>query len=64
MCSDSLLVSAAYNCELELRQGALVELAVTHPTLNTELGIIEVDKRSRSPAAQKFIDIVTKALTS
>ena len=64
MCSDSLLISAAYNCEFELRQGVLVELDVTHPTLNTELGIIEVDKRSRSPAAQKFIDIITNVLTS
>lgn len=64
LCSDSWLVSAEFNCAAELQQGALVKLDVTHPSLNTELGIIELDKRSRSPAAQKFIDIVTTVLTA
>ena len=64
ICSDSLLVSATFNCEDELRQGTLVELDITHPALKTELGVIEIDKRSRSPAAQEFIDILTKGLTA
>ena len=64
LCSDSVLISAAYNCASELRQGSLAELAVAHRALNTELGIIELDKRSRSPAVQKFIDILTEVLTS
>lgn len=61
--SDSWLISAEYNCASELQQGALVKLDATHPSLNTELGIVEMDKRSRSPAAQKFIDILTKVVT-
>jgi DNA-binding transcriptional LysR family regulator len=64
LCSDSWLVSSEYNCASELEQGALVKLDATHPSLNTELGIIELNKRSRSPAAQKFIDILTKELAS
>lgn len=60
--SDSWLISSEYNCAPELQQGTLVTLDVIHPTLNTELGIVEMDKRSRSPAAQKFIDILTKVL--
>ena len=62
MCSDSLLVSGPYNCEDELRQGTLVELDFSHPALSTELGIIEISKRSRSPAAQDFIDILAKGI--
>ena len=62
--SDSLLFSAAFNCEDELRQGALVELDITHPALQTELGVVDLDKRSRSPAAQEFIDILAKGLTA
>jgi len=64
LCSDSWLVSSEYNCASELEQGALVKLDATHPSLNTELGIIELNKRSRSPAAQKFIDILKKELAS
>ena len=61
-CSDSLLISAAFNCEEELQQGSLVALDVTHPALNTELIIFKVDNRSRSPAAQEYIDILGKVL--
>ena len=64
MCSDALLFSAPHNCEDELRQGALIELDFSHPELKTELGIIEMSKRSRSPAAQELVDILTKALSS
>ncbi|WP_279252451.1 LysR family transcriptional regulator [Candidatus Seongchinamella marina] len=64
LCSDSWLISSEYNCAPELQQGTLVKLDATHPSLNTELGIIEMNKRSRSPAAQKFIDILTNKLTS
>jgi len=60
--SDSWLISSAFNCEAELQKGVLVKLDVTHPSLQTELGITEVNKRSRSPAAQKFIDILTKEI--
>ncbi len=62
--SDACLISAEFNCQAELQQGALVQLDVVHPALNTELGIVEMGKRSRSPAAQKFIDIFTEKLTS
>ncbi len=59
MRSDSWLLSSAFNCESELQQGILAELDVAHLSLKTELGITEIHKRSRSPAAQKFIDILT-----
>ena len=62
MHSDSWLISSAFYCESELQQGVLVKLDVTHPSLQTELGITEIDKRSRSPAAQKFINILTKEI--
>ena len=64
LCSDSVLISAAYNCESELRQGLLVALDVTHPALNTELGIIEIDKRSRSPAAEAFMTILVTSMVA
>ena len=60
--SDSCLISSAFNCEPELQEGVLVKLDVTHPSLQTELGITEVEKRSRSPAAQKFIDILIEEI--
>lgn len=62
MCSDALLFSAPCNCEDELRQGALIELDFSHSDLKTELGIIEMSKRSRSPAAQEFIDILAEGI--
>ena len=46
----------------ELQEGVLVNLDFTHPHFQTELGITEVGKRSRSPAAQKFIDILDKEI--
>ena len=58
--SDACLISAELNCESEVRQGMLVKLDFAHPALNTELGIIQLGKRSRSPAAQKYIDILTE----
>ncbi len=64
MASDACLISAAFNCAAELAKGALVQLDVAHPALNTELGIVELRKRSRSPAAQKFVDILTVKLNS
>jgi DNA-binding transcriptional LysR family regulator len=64
LCSDCVLISSAYNCESELRQGLLVALDVTHPALNTELGIIEIDKRSRSPAAEAFMTILVTAMVA
>ncbi|MEJ6540406.1 MAG: LysR family transcriptional regulator, partial [Halioglobus sp.] len=64
LCSDCVLISSAYNCESELRQGLLVALDVTHPALNTELGIIEIDKRSRSPAAEAFMTILVTSMVA
>ena len=64
LCSDCVLISSAYNCESELRQGLLIALDVTHPALNTELGIIEIDKRSRSPAAEAFMTILVTSLVA
>ena len=62
--SDSWLISSAFNCEPELQKGVLRKLDVTHPSLQTELGIAEVDKRSRSPAAQRFIDILANEISN
>ena len=64
MRSDSWLISSTFNCEPELQQGNLVKLDVTHPFLQTELGITEIDKRTRSPAAQKFVNILTEELNN
>jgi len=62
--SDSILISSAFNCEEELQDGVLVTLEFPHPSLQGDLGITEVEKRSRSPAAQKFIDILSEELSN
>ena len=64
LCSDCVLISSVHNCESELRQGLLVALDVTHPALNAELGIIEIDKRSRSPAAEAFMTILVTSMVA
>ncbi|MDG2442817.1 MAG: LysR family transcriptional regulator [Luminiphilus sp.] len=60
--SDAWLISSEFNCKPELLNGTLVKLDVTHPSLQTELGVIEIDRRARSPAAQKFVDILAEKI--
>jgi DNA-binding transcriptional LysR family regulator len=58
-----LLASETY-FEEEIANGELCKLDINHPALKIELSVLELNGRSRSPAAQAFIDICQTYLDS
>jgi len=67
ICSDSLILKSilkktdawagSLSLELNLEDGELVSLGIDQLSLTNNLSVIELVGRSRSPAAQKFLDI-------
>ncbi|MNP46157.1 LysR substrate binding domain protein [compost metagenome] len=55
--SDCWMVAPEHECVEELADGRLAVLDVAGWTLTSELSVIELQGRSRSPAAQRFIEL-------
>jgi len=60
--SDAWLLAPALYFNEELATGERCKLDIQHPALLIELSVLELNGRSRSPAAQAFIDICQKYL--
>ncbi|MBN7797815.1 LysR family transcriptional regulator [Parahaliea mediterranea] len=54
---DCWLIAPRMSFDAELRSGKLSKLDVTHPAFFIDLHVLELNGRSRTPAAQSFIDI-------